>query len=241
MTNKFLITAFLLLGFVHFSYGQSDSATKARQIIKLEQLLADALPGDSATWSKYLDPQWHIVDEDGNGTFRKEFLAGFKPFPKTVSGKVTVTKPVLAFHGDVAVIQYTADEYETAYGQKLHTTYGTMDVWYKTDTSWRMLSMEDFEIPAWPPAIKVAPALLQTYTGTYRLDEDNIAVVSLQHDTLYIQKNKRKPEALFAETVNVFFRRSEARGRKFFVKDDNGKPVMRERRNGQDLVWKKIK
>jgi len=41
--------------------------------LKIEQTLSDALPGDSATWSKYLDPKWHLVAEDGSGQFRAEF------------------------------------------------------------------------------------------------------------------------------------------------------------------------
>ncbi len=220
---------------------QSDSTAKATQIIKLEQQLADALPGDSLTWKKYVDLNWHIVDEDGNSSTRKEFLAGFGAFPKGVSGTVKVTRPVVMFHDNIAVIQYTADEHETFFGQNLHTTYGTMDTWYKTDTSWTMLAMENFEIPAWPPAIKMNRQILQQYTGTYRLTDEIKAVVTLKNDTLFLQKNKRKAEPLFAETHNIFFHKSEARGRKMFVKDDAGNMLMRERRNGQDVVWKRAK
>ena len=239
--NRVTFLAFFLLLSLPFTYGQTDSAIKAGQIIRLEQRLADALPGDSATWNKYLDPTWHLVDEDGNGSFRAEFLAGFKPWPAAISGHVSVTRPVLGFHGDVAVIQYVADEYETYYGQKLHTTYGTMDVWYKTDTSWMMLSMQDFEIPGFPPSVKVDPAVAKSYTGTYLLSDENLAVVSYKADTLYIQKNNRKAEALYPESKNVFFRRTDARGRKIFITDDTGTKLLLERRNGQDVTWKKIK
>ena len=241
MLTRMLLSGFLLLNFAETLLAQTDSAAAAVRIIELEQRLADGLPGDSALWNRYLDPGWHLVDEDGNGSFRKKFLDGFKPWPATISGHVTVTKPVLSFHDNVAVIQYVADEYETAYGQKLHTTYGTMDVWYKTDSSWMMLSMQDFEIPALPPAIKVNPRILKEYAGTYRLTADNLAVISLRNDTLIIQKNQRKPESLFAETDQLFFRTADARGRKYFVKDQSGQWLMLERRNGQDLTWRKIK
>jgi len=218
---------------------QTDSAAKADQIIKLEQQLADALPGDPVTWDKYTDAQFHMVDEDGNNSTKKEFLAGFNPFPKGVSGKVLVTKPVLSFHDNFAVIQYVADEHEVFFGQNLHTSYGTMDTWYKTNAGWVLLAMEDFEIPAWPPAIKVDTKILQQYTGTYKLNDEHIASVTLKNDTLFIQKTNHKPEALFAETSNVFFHKSEARGRKLFVKDDTGHMLLLERRNGQDVVWRK--
>jgi hypothetical protein len=238
---RFILLPVLCLLISQYVKAQTDSAAMAGQIIKLEQQLADALPGDSVTWKKYLDPSWHIVDEDGNSSTKKEFLAAFGAFPKGVSGKVKVTRPVMMFHDNMAVIQYTADEHEIFFGQNLHTTYGTMDTWYKTDTGWMMLAMENFEIPAWPPAIKVDTQILQQYTGTYQLTNDIKAVVSLKGDTLYLQKNKRKAEPLFAETTNFFFHKSEARGRKIFVKDEAGNMLMRERRNGQDVVWKRVK
>jgi len=239
--HKLILLSLMCLPGIQYCRAQADSAAKAGQIIKLEQKLADALPGDSLTWKKYLDPNWHIVDEDGNSSTKKEFLSGFAAFPKGVSGMVKVTRPVLAFHDNIAVIQYVADEHENFFGQNLHTTYGTMDTWYKTDTSWMLLAMENFEIPAWPPAIKVDTQILRQYTGTYRLTDDIKAVVSLKNDTLFLQKNKRRAEPLFAETTNVFFRKNEARGRKLFVNDEAGNMLMLERRNGQDVVWKKVK
>ena len=73
---KSIIPGVLLLFLCLFSHAQTDSAAMAGQIIALEQKLADALPVDSNTWKPYLDPNWHLVDEDGNSLSRKEFLAG---------------------------------------------------------------------------------------------------------------------------------------------------------------------
>lgn len=217
-----------------------DSAAKAREIIRLEQTLVNALPGDTAPWSKYLAPNWYVTTEDGTGFFKEAFLGTFAAFPKGFSGEIRVIKPVLVFHDNIAVIHYVADEQEIVFGQRLHTSYGTVDTWYKTDSSWIMLSMLTFEIPQLPPAIRIDKATLQQYTGTYQLTADRLAVVSLQHDTLFIRKGKNPPEALLAETVHVFFRMSDTRGRKIFLPDGSGHMVMRERRNGQDLVWKRV-
>lgn len=237
---KILLSSIVMLS-INYCMAQSDSTEKANQIIKLEQKLADALPVDSVLWSKYTDPKWYIVNEDGSVMFKQEFLKTFGPFPKQISLNVKVIKPVFSFHNNIAVINYVADEHETAYGQKLHTTYSTMDTWYKTDTSWVMLSMLNFEIPALPPAIKVDSKTLQQYTGTYKLTDEKLAVIILKNDTLFVQKNKGKTEALLPETINVFFREADTRGRKIFVKNENGQMLMLERRNGQDLVWKRIK
>lgn len=225
---------------------QEDSAAKARQIIRLEQRLADALPGDSAVWRPCLDPSWYVTTEDGTGFTKEAFLGTFAPFGKGFSGNIQVTKPVLAFHDNFAVIHYVADEHETVFGQQLHTTYGTVDTWYKKDTGWVMLSMLSFEIPQLPAAIRVGRGILEQYVGTYRMSAERVTVVSLLHDTLFIQKGKnvaealqKAAEALLPETENVFFRLSDTRGRKLFGKSEDGQMVMRERRNGQDLVWKR--
>lgn len=235
--RKFLLAVVVIIVFMGRAKAQTDSASVADQIVKLEQALADALPVDSIVWSKYLDKNWHIVDEDGNVSTRAEFLETFKPLIKEETLSVKVTRPVFSLYGDIAVVQYVADEHETIYGQHLHTTYGTMDVWYKIGKSWIMLSMQDFEIPALPPAIKVDALILRKYTGKYQLVKGKTAVVSLKQNTLYLQKGSGKPEALFAETNNIFFRKKDARGRKLFVKDQHNKMRMLERRNGQDVCW----
>ena len=238
---RYLLLAGFMFSFSLPGSAQNDSASKAQQIIRLEQTLANALPGDTMPWSRYLAPNWYVTTEDGTGFFKEPFLHDFAAFPPGFSGNIRVTKPVLVFHDKFAVIHYVADEHETVFGQQLHTTYGTVDTWYKSDTSWVMLSMLSFEIPQLPPAIHVDTAILRQYTGTYQLSAERMAVVSLQRDTLFIQKGKNPPEALLAETQRVFFRMSDTRGRKLFVTDEAGNMIMRERRNGQDLVWKKVK
>ncbi len=237
---KTIVITFILVSGIRSAAAQTDSATKAHQIIKIEQALADALPGDTIVWSKYLDPAWYIITEDGSGLNRTEFLNGFGPFPKGYSGHINVTKPVLTFHGNIAVIHLVSDEYENVLGQQLHTTYGTADTYYKTDTSWMMIGSQVFEIPQLPPVIKVGEAVLAEYAGTYQM-ADKKAVLSVRNDTLFIQKNNGTTEALLSETTNVFFRQKDTRGRKIFVKNEAGEILMLERRNGQDLVWKRDK
>ena len=236
---KFILLISMLAILALHAAAQTDSVTKAGQLIKLEQAMMDAMPGDTVLWVKHLDPKWYIVTEDGTGMNKKTFLAGFSPFPKEVSGNINVRDPHLAFHGDIAVIHYVADEHEKFYGQMLHTTYATVDTWYKTDTSWMMLSSQIFEIPQVPPAIKLNASILRQYTGSYVLVPGKTALITLKNDTLFIQKNKGRAEALLPETSNVFFRLTDARGRKLFVKDGAGQMLMMERRNGQDIIWKR--
>ncbi len=239
--KRIFLSAFLFFVASYCCNAQSDSTAQAAKLIQLEQQFNDDLPGDTSLWSKYLDPQCYVVDENGNGLNRKDFLQSFRPFPKNVSGYIKVINPVIMFHDHIVVIHYVADEHENYYGNQLHTTYSIMETWYKTDTSWMMLGMQTFEIPALPPSIKVVAETLKTYTGTYQLSDSNIAIITLANDTLFLQNKQRAPAALLPETENTFFRKTDARGRVFFVKNNTGQMLMLQRRNGQDVVWRRIK
>ena len=229
----------LLLSVGRHADGQTDSAQKARQLLRIEQELMDALPGDSSLWSRYLDDRWYIITEDGSGYHKQDFLKSFAPFSKGFSGHINVARPVVTFFDKMAIVHFVADEYEIVWGQQLHTSYAVADTFYPTDSSWKMIGSQIFEIPQLPPAIKISASTLKRYTGNYELTAGKIAHVSLKNDSLFIQKNAGKTESLFAETNAVFFLKSDSRGRKIFTLNEKGEPVMLERRNGNDLVWKR--
>jgi len=243
LRQRHLLTTMILLSTVRWCPAQTDSASRARQILRIEQSLMDAIPsGDSGgLWNKYLDPKCYTITEDGAGFFKKEFLATFSPLPKGFSGHINVIKPVFTFMDNTAVLHYVADEYEQVFGQKLHTTYGIANTWYQVDTSWKMIGSQVFEIPQLPSPVKVNAQVLKQYAGHYQLADSTTCVISLKNDTLLIQKKTGGPVVLFAETETVFFRQADTRGRKIFVKNEKGDMLMLERRNGNDLIWKRIK
>jgi hypothetical protein len=219
---------------------QTDSSTIANQLIGIEQSLVDALPGGQTVWEKYMDDRCYLITEDGTGYRKKDFLATFRPFPKGFSGHIKIIKPVITIYEKTAVIHYVADEYEHVFGQNLHTTYGVANTYCLMDTAWKMIGSQIFEIPQLPRAIKLSTTVLEKYTGSYQLSGNDTCYIGIKKDTLYIQKNNKKSENLLPETETVFFRESYSRGRKIFTKDDQGIMVMLERRNGVDLVWKRI-
>ena len=211
-------------------------------MINIEQSLMDAIPtGDTVTWSKYLDANFFIITEDGTRFSRQSFLATFHSLPKGYSGYIKVTEPRIEFNENTAVIAYVSDEHEFVFGQELHTTYSSLNTYIKTDTSWMMIASEVFEIPKLPLPAKVLPDTLKRYTGIYFLNDTITCTISLENDTLFIQKETGGKQALLPETENVFFRLSDTRGRKIFVYDGQGNMLMLERRNGEDVVWKRIK
>jgi hypothetical protein len=239
----FYLPAFFIVG-AGRAFAQTmpaDSLRYSKELITIEQQLMDAVAtGDTATWDKRLDKHFFIVTEDGSRLERPVFMAGIRPLPKGSSGYIKIVNPKLDFAGNTAVINYVADEYEFISGQKLHTTYSTMDTWLRTGTGWQMIASQVFEVPQLPVPFHVSADRLKLYTGIYQLQDTVTCSITFQNDTLYIQKKGRAKEALLPETESVFFRRSDTRGRKIFVNDEQGAALMLERRNGQDLTWKRV-
>lgn len=220
----------------------ADSARFAKQLITIEQQLMDDIPtGVTTNWVKYLHVNFFIVTEDGSMLDKPAFLKTCSPLPKGYSGYINVTKPKIVFYGNTAVVNYISDEYEYVFDSKIHTLYNSMNTYIKNDTSWLMISSQVFEIPLLPPAIQLPVSVLKQYTGLFQLTESVTCTISLLNDTLFYQRTGRSKAALLPETRNIFFRQSDTRGRKLFVKDEKGIMLMRERRNGQDVVWKRNK
>jgi Domain of unknown function (DUF4440) len=219
----------------------TDSMKFSKELIAIEQALMDTIPsGDIKLWDSILDKNFFIVTEDGSRLQRNEFIKSLRPLPPGFSGWIKVTHPKCSFIENIAVINYVSDEHEFVFGQELHTSYSSMDTYLHKDGRWKMISSQVFETPQLPLPISVPKTILESYTGVFSLTDTVSCTISLQHDTLFIQKKGGTMQALLPETNNVFFRTSDTRGRKIFVNDSNGILNMLERRNGQDLVWKRI-
>jgi Domain of unknown function (DUF4440)/Domain of unknown function (DUF3471) len=241
--KKLSLILFLLSGsrLVFSQNMPADTAGIGKKLMSMEQQMMDAIPiGDSATWDKYLDTQFFIVTEDGTRLDRKAFMASMRPLPKGYSGWIKVINPKWYVDDQTAVINYVSDEYEFVFGQKIHTTYSSMNTWVRKPKGWQMVTSQVFEIPQLPKPVAISPEVLKKYTGTYRLTDTVTCTVTFENDTLYVQKKARSRQALLPETSNVFFANENTRGRKIFIQDDDGGMLMLERRNGQDVAWKRI-
>lgn len=217
-----------------------DSLTNAQTILRIEQELLDALAtGDTLVWNTHLDDSFLAVAEDGSRNTKHQLISTMRPLPKGYSGQIQITKPRITLLESVAVLNYVAEEEEFVYGQELHTAYSTMSVYHKSGTAWKLLISQVFEIPKNPRAITISTTVLKNYVGVYTLTEGVTYTLSIDHDILYGQRTGRDKEQLLPETENVFFTMGDARGRKMFMKDAQGKMQMIARRNGSDIIWKR--
>jgi hypothetical protein len=65
--------------------------------------------------------------------------------------------------------------------------------------------------------------------------------VTSEGDHLYAQRGDRAKDELFPEAADIFFRKG-IEGRRLFHFADNGKvDTLIDRRNNEDVIWKKIK
>jgi hypothetical protein len=91
-----------------------------------------------------------------------------------------------------------------------------------------------------PAPGKVDGANFREYIGTYELAPSNQLVISLDGQQLYRQRGDQPQVPLISEATDVFFREG-VESRILFQHGDDGKvDALIDRRDNQDVVWKKV-
>ncbi len=99
-----------------------------------------------------------------------------------------------------------------------------------------------FEIPQHPEPVGIDSSTLKKYLGSYQLGNSRIYEITMNEGKLFINRKDKPKEELFAENENTFFTKSDTRGVKIFVNDNTDSDYnLIARRNGKDIIWKKIK
>jgi hypothetical protein len=213
-----------------------------KSLVKNEQSLLDAIAiGDKNVWAKYLHDSCLITLETSGIISKQKFIDSLKPLPKGYVGHINVINPRYKIYGNTAVLSFVDDEYLELYNQKIHTQYLQTDTWIKEKGEWKLIAMQLFEIPKNPKPIQCDSTILKQYTGSYYLSNERTCTVKLENGRLMVKKGESNPQELFAQTEQVFFRNGDGRVDIIFLKNDYGSFNMIERREGEDLVWKKMK
>ena len=224
----------------HAADASADSAVKA-QLIETTQKLLDAIaPGDKAPWAKAMAEDCLYSDENGTTMTKAKFLEELGPLPAGYSGNIKLEKPQFILAGNTVILAYELNEQETVFGQELHARYHATDTWVRRDGEWRMLASQVVRYGGDPPAAKLAPELVKDYIGVYELAPSVQYTVSVDGGQVWGERTGRKKEILMPEMTDVFFRKGSA-GRRIFERGADGKVVrMIDRRDGEDLVWKRV-
>jgi ketosteroid isomerase-like protein len=222
--------------------GQDGPSISQAELVRREQAMMDAVvPGDQTLWKLYFADDALFFDEKGRAMDKQAMLEDLNPMPKGYSGTIKVTDSKVLFAPNVAILSYNSDETETIYGQELHARYHTTDTWLYRDGRWQIAASQVLRYYEDPAIGAIADKVLKDYAGTYEVTPGHVIVVTLAGKELFAQRDDARPVRLLPESPDMFFR-AGAEGRRLFQRDGAGKVVMLiDRRNNEDVLWKKIR
>jgi hypothetical protein len=167
-------------------------------------------------------------------------VADISPLPTGYSGQIKIGKATSRIVGDTAVVSYDLDEAETIFGQKLSARYHETDTWLRRNGTWQIVAAQVLRYYEDPAAGKADPKKLSAFAGTYQLAPEQVRTVTTENGKLFVER-KGKKEELLPEASDIFFRKG-VEGRILFRSDDKGNiDALIDRRNNEDVVWRKVK
>jgi ketosteroid isomerase-like protein len=215
--------------------------TQAELERRLQEMVDSVAIGDATPWKKYYADDALIFDEKGNKMTKGELVADFAPMPKGYSGSIKVAKAESRIIGDTAILSYDLDESQTIFGQQLSARFHGTDTWMYRNGQWQVVATQILRYYADPAPGKIDAAKMEDYAGEYELTPGMTMMITVADGKLHGKRGERPPEVMIPEAGDVFFREG-VEGRRVFRRGDDGKVVaMINRRNNQDVVWRKVK
>ena len=225
-----------------FSCSHSPSPITQDELVRRTQSMFDAVvPGDQAPWKQYIAADALYFDEKGRNMDKKTLIADLKPMPDGYSGTIKIARMQSRFIGDTAIMSYDLDETETVFGQELHARYHETDTWMDRAGNWQIVAAQVLRYYEDPAPGQADIRKFPDYVGTYQLAPGNERTVSTEQGKLYSQRGEHPKDELIPESSDIFFRKG-VEGRILFGHAKDGKvDALIDRRNNEDIVWKKIK
>jgi len=218
----------------------SDALTQELRV-RDQQLLDAIAPGDVKVWDAALAADAVYVDENGEIIHRADFLKQLQPLPPGVSGKLTISAYTVQQSGEVATVIHTDDEEETYHGQHLTAQYLMTETWQHQNGVWKLLLIHAYSVLREPKPVTLPATDLDSYVGRYAAAPDLTYTIKREGDHLSAEREGRPTATLKAEVHDVFFVGGQLRTRKIFERDSTGHVTgFVDRREGSDLVWKRL-
>ena len=220
---------------------QDSPAIDQAELVLRTQQLYDAIPsGDQAPWRSYYAEDTMVYDEKGRAMNKRALLDDLQPMAAGYSGIIKVTHPRATFAPGVAVLAYDCDETETIFGQELHARYHTVDTWLYREGKWQIAVSQAMRYYEDPAVGSIDAAHLDDFTGVYELAAGNRRVVMRVGNDIYLQRGTGAKAKLLPESGDLFFRVG-VEGRILFHRNESGKvDLLYDRRNNEDVVWRKL-
>jgi hypothetical protein len=220
----------------------ADAATE-KEIVAIIQKLMDAVAvGDKTVWEKYVAPDLIYTDENWKVLTKKDLVDSLAPLPKGYTGSIKVANVRSRINGDAAVVAWEAIEEEFVFGQRLAPVYLVTDTYFKRSGEWQLVAEQIVVRPSARQNIAVDPKIYLSLTGEYELTPGVTYKVTVEEGKLFGQRTGRDKQELLPADVNTYFVKGTIRGERVFIRDAKGAVTeIRDRRENNDLVWKKIK
>ena len=216
-----------------------DAPITDEELMRRTQELYDAVAaGNQAPWKQYFADDCIFSDEKGRTMDKNKLVADITPLPTGYSGVIKLEHVQSRIYDDVAVLSYDANEGETIFGQNLSARYHITDTWLRRNGSWQIVASQAHRYYEDPAPGKADPKKFADFIGTYELASGQIRTVLSEDGSLFVERNGKKDQ-LLPETSDLFFRRG-IEGRILFRYDKNGKvDALIDRRNNEDVVWRR--
>lgn len=215
-----------------------------KQLKQATQELLDAIaPGNKAVWQRYLAEGSIYADEEGRVLTKDELIKELSPLPMGYVGSIKIGDTKALVQDGVVVLSHRDREDLELYGQKIVTYFHMTNTWAKQpDGQWQLVSTQVMAIPNERKPVAVDPKSLDAYVGQYELAPQVTYTISREGDKLFGQRTGRAKEELLPLCQDMLYRKGFWRGEKVFERDAQGRVFrMLDRRENNDLVWKKVK
>ena len=211
------------------------------ELVRRTQELADSVAlGDQNPWKKYLADDCMFFDEKGRNMNKAALVADITPLPTGYSGSIKIANVQSHIERNIAILSYDQDEKETVFGQEMTARYHETDTWMHRNGQWQIIAGQVLRYYEDPAPGRADTAKFGEYVGTYELAPGKTLTVSTDSKLLYRQRGDRPKDLLIPEAADIFFRKG-VEGRILFHHVDSGKvDALIDRRNNEDVVWKKI-
>jgi hypothetical protein len=218
--------------------GKEAPITKQELVRRTQELYDAVAAGNQAPWKQYFADDCIFSDEKGRTMDKNKLVADITPLPTGYSGVIKLEHVQSRFYDNIAVLSYDANEAETIFGQKLSARYHITDTWLRRDGKWQIVASQAHRYYEDPAVGKADPKKFADFVGTYELTPGQTRTVLSEGDSLFAERNGKKDQ-LLPETSDLFFRKG-IEGRILFRYDKDGKVVaLIDRRNNEDVVWRK--
>lgn len=215
--------------------------TQAELLRRTQELYDATAVGDPKPWDAYVADDAMVYDEKGRTMDKKALLADAGPLPSGYTLHLAVVHPHIIIAPDVAVVAYECEETETVFGQPLHARYHSVDTWLHRHGHWQIVASQTMRYYADPAVGADGISRLDDFTGTYVLSPGNTRSVVREGNRLFVQRGTAAKTRLLPESGDLFFRRG-VEGRILFHRDSRGDvDALVDRRNDEDVVWKRAR